>query len=341
LNLTIFQTPALSEDTELAIDYISQIVFHPKFEPEKIAQEQQIVIRELADEKSRPDFNDYRKYIESLLGKGPHTYYIGGTEAVLERADSEALREFHARGYSATNSELIITGGLPENIEELVKKYFSDKPVGRRTVFQFPPVQPLREHKIIHTSARELEHSEDLVKSTAQLYLGIIVAPFNLDESPAVDLLCEVLGGSPTSRLFKAVREKKRLTYSINSGYDAQNNKGVLEIHSNILAIKHEEAIDTIFEELSKLRAQFVEPGILEKLRKKKTFEVIQKLESIGSQIDLIEVKLDYNLEIEEYLSKVREVTPQRIIEVANKYLPASRNDGNYVLLLRDPLKMD
>jgi predicted Zn-dependent peptidase len=92
---------------------------------------------------------------------------------------------------------------------------------------------------------------------------------------------------------------------------------------------------------LSKLRAQFVEPGILEKLRKKKTFEVIQKLESIGSQIDLIEVKLDYNLEIEEYLSKVREVTPQRIIEVANKYLPASRNDGNYVLLLRDPLKMD
>jgi len=36
-------------------------------------------------------------------------------------------------------------------------------------------------------------------------------------------------------------------------------------------------------------------------------------------------------------MSELDKVTPKRILEVANKYLPD--RDGNYVLLLRDPLK--
>ncbi len=39
----------------------------------------------------------------------------------------------------------------------------------------------------------------------------------------------------------------------------------------------------------------------------------------------------------DEYIREIKEITPKEIREVANKYLPSQ--DGNYALLIRDPLK--
>ena len=37
-------------------------------------------------------------------------------------------------------------------------------------------------------------------------------------------------------------------------------------------------------------------------------------------------------------IAKWDEVTPDKVLEVANKYLP-DKDNGNYILVIRDPLK--
>ena len=48
---------------------------------------------------------------------------------------------------------------------------------------------------------------------------------------------------------------------------------------------------------------------------------------------------MDEGLTFDDKIEKMREVTSKKIRDVAIKCLPSSREDGNYVLLLRDPLK--
>ena len=48
--------------------------------------------------------------------------------------------------------------------------------------------------------------------------------------------------------------------------------------------------------------------------------------------------KLDNGLTPESFIEGYDKVTSERVMEVANKYLP-DRENGNYVLYIRDPLK--
>ena len=59
-------------------------------------------------------------------------------------------------------------------------------------------------------------------------------------------------GGSPASRLFRAVREKRSLCYSITSGYDS--HKAVFTVSAGISFDKRDEVTEAILEELDQVR---------------------------------------------------------------------------------------
>ena len=68
-------------------------------------------------------------------------------------------------------------------------------------------------------------------------------------------------------------------------------------------------------------------------------YEFANKFETTRDQLNALDIKLDNGLTPEHYLQKLKEVTPEKVREVAIKYLPQNRKEGKYVLLLRDPLK--
>ena len=58
--------------------------------------------------------------------------------------------------------------------------------------------------------------------------------------------------------------------------------------------------------------------------------------EYTNNQLGLL---LDSEIDLESRIENLRSVTAKQIQEVAQRYLPTSREDKKYVLLLRDPLK--
>jgi len=340
LDRTCFPVDILTEDSQLFLEYISDTAFNPKFTTSRVEEERQRVLRETADAKSNPRFKDSKAYGEAFFGKNsPHTYFILGNEAVVNSASVDTLKGFHERGYHPNNIDLILVGALPKNIEDLVQQNFGQFPSGNGRKVEFPQNPQLYGATILHTSAPELYNHENPEKSSAQLGISL-VAPTETDEdSYAVSMLVNILGGDANSRLFQSVSQRKGLAYGIGAQYDNSNNKGGIYIGGNVQSTRADEAIDAIFEEMSKLRTYLVSQKNLERLKRKSRYNIAKTFETNTGYVNAIELKMDKGLTPEYHLERMEAVTPKKIRDAAVKYLPQNRTDGKYVLSLRDPLK--
>ncbi|MHA1888992.1 MAG: M16 family metallopeptidase [Promethearchaeota archaeon] len=340
LERTFFPVDMLAEDSQLFLEYVSDAAFNPRFEASRVEEERQRVLRETADAKSNPGFKDSQAYGEAFFGKNsPHTYFILGNEAVVGSASVNTLKGFHERGYHPNNMDLILVGALPKNIEDIVQQNFGQFQSGNGKKVEFPRNPQLYGATVLHTSAPELYNHENPEQSSAQLSISL-VAPTETDEdSYAISMLVNILGGDANSRLFQSVSQRKGLAYGVGAQYDGSNNKGVIYIGGSVHSVRADEAIDAIFEEMAKLRTDLVSQESLERLKRNSRYNIAKTLETNAGYVHAIELRMDKGLTPEYHLERMDAVTPEKIREVAVKYLPQNRVDGKYVLSLRDPLK--
>jgi len=340
LERTFFPVDMLAEDSQLFLEYVSDAAFNPRFATSRVEEERQRVLRETADAKSNPGFKDSKAYGEEFFGKNsPHTYFILGNEAVVGSASVDILKGFHERGYHPNNMDLILVGALPKNIEDLVQQNFGQLPSGNGKKVEFSGNPQLYGATVLHTSAPELYNHENPEQSSAQLSISL-VAPTETDEdSYAVSMLVNILGGDANSRLFQSVSQRKGLAYGVGAQYDDSNNKGAIYIGGSVHSVRANEAVDAIFEEMAKLRTDLVSQKSLERLKRNSRYNIAKTFETNAGHVNAIELRMDKGLTPEYHLERMEAVTSEKIRDAAVKYLPQNRTDGKYVLSLRDPLK--
>lgn len=91
-------------------------------------------------------------------------------------------------------------------------------------------------------------------------------------------------------------------------------------------------------EEIKGLKAQRVDNKHIERIRRLAKYGLAKTFESNEGHVSAIEAKLDDNLTPEAYMEGYDSVTADRVLDVANKYLP-DRETGKYVLFVRNPLE--
>jgi zinc protease len=340
LDRTSFPVDMLAEDSELFLKYISDATFNPRFDTTRVEEERQRVLRETADAKSNPRFKDNKAYGEAFFGNDSlYTYFILGDEAVVGSASVDTLKGFHQRGYHPNNMDLILVGALPKNIEDLIQENFGQFPSGDGKKVEFTKNPQLYELTILHTHAPELYNHENPEQSSAQLSISLVAPTETEEDSYAVDMLVNILGGDANSRLFTSVSQRKGLAYGIGAQYSIGNNKGSITIGGNVHSARANEAVEAIFEEMAKLRTDLVPQDNLERLKRNSRYNIAKTFETNSGHVNAIELKMDKGLTPEYHLERMEAVTPEKIREAAVKYFPQNRTDGKYVLLLRDPLK--
>lgn len=337
LDSTLFPVDMLAEDLQVYLDFVSDLAFNPRLDAVRVQEEKGRALREMADTKSNPGFRDQQAYQKALFGDGPESYFIAGTENVISNATPDDLRAFHSRGYHANNMYLVLVGGLPENVEDLARKYFNGRPTGEGRKFEFPALAPLERQIILHTSAPELYNHDTPQDSSAQFSMSFIVPDGFHEDSYALSMLVHILGGDANSRLFQTVSQRKQLAYGIGSSYDGANNRGIVNIGGNIISTNQDAAFEAIFDEMQKLKSEPVNPAEIERIKRTVKYGVAKQAETNEGHIGEIERKLDYGQTTQQFLERLDGVTLDRIMEVANRYLPI--RNGNYVLMIRDPLK--
>lgn len=340
LNQTTFPVDMLAEDTALFIEYISDAIFNPRFAPARVEEERNRVLREIADAKSNFYFKIHQIYNEAFFGKNsPHTYSILGNESVIATATQEKIRDFHGRGYYPNNISLILVGALPQNIEELIEQHFGGFEPKNTNRIEFPRNPPLCGATFMHIKAPGLLNLENPEQSSAELSMSL-AAPTETDEdSSAVDMLIDILGGGASSMLFTNVSQRKGLAYGIGAGYNGNNNTGRIFIQGNVPSRRKNEVMDAIFEEMDNLRTKLVPQYILERLKRISKYRIAKTFETNCGHVNAIELRIEKGITPESHLEKMDRVTPEKIRDAARKYFPDDKINGNYLLLLKDPLK--
>ena len=175
-----------------------------------------------------------------------------------------------------------------------------------------PTVQPLLRPAPI--AKREVRRATERVRmQQAHLWmLWRFEEPFAMRTWPARRLLAQVLGGGPHSRLFREVREKRSLCYSI--GCSPERQKGLLFVHTSLTEASVTECEAVVVAEVARIAAGTLADDDLAAARA----GVLAGLRSID---DSVQARLAFTLE--QWLERQDESPDQ----LASRYQAVTKDD--------------
>lgn len=212
-DMAVFNLRTLSSPVALnkASDLFTQITNHPNFPQEAMIREKNQFLMAIAQTKSAPDNLATEAFFQNLYQNHPYAHSSNGTEQSVQSIKRQDLIQFYKNYYVANNATLIFVGAIDsQTAHQLAEKITRDLATGTAAA-PIPQAKALKSAQHNHLSFP----SSQTVVRLGQLgidhknpnYFPLIVGNY-------------ILGGAGlTSKLAIEVREKRGLTYSINSQF--------------------------------------------------------------------------------------------------------------------------
>lgn len=235
------------------------------------------------------------------------------TDEDLENVSRESLIKFHKDHYLNGLHKVVIVGD------------FSDEEVNGmlKTLLAFSS-------KNISTKDGELNHRTGLyhVEKTGALQTAIRVGRilFNKNHEDYLDfmVLNTILGDYFGSRLMSNIREDKGYTYGIGSMINEFENTGYFMIGTEVKKEVTEDTLKEIKYELERLQHELVSDSELDLVRNYLLGQLLKSADGPYAMMDLYLSAEMQGKDLEFYneaMAAVRNITPERIQELAKKYL--------------------
>jgi len=282
----------------------------------------------------QPESLVYEKFMATAYQTHPYKHPVIGWMADLEKLTIKDVRDWYQRWYVPNNATLVVVGDVtPREVFALAKQYFGpipSRPLVRTPVSAEPPQREMRQAEV--SAPAEVPY----------LLLGFHTPSLTKKdewEPYALDVLSAILDGGASARFSRQLIREQQIATGVDtdygptarfpgtftvSGVPAQGrNLGELKtaILAQIEQIKREPATP---EEFKRVKAQVVARQVYRRDSVFGQAMLIGVLETVG---------LDWRF-IDEYVDRIRAVTPQQVQEVARKYLV----EPNMTLVTLKPL---
>jgi predicted Zn-dependent peptidase len=299
----------LDEHLPLAIDILADIVRNPAFGPEDIEREKKVVLEEIKMVEDTPDDLVHELFTQGFWENHPLGRPILGTKETVESFNTDLLRAYFRKAYTAKNLIVSAVGNLDHNhVRELVQERFGSlvEP-GESVRDEAPRVVP----KILIRN-KELEQSH--------VCMGVGSYPQNHEDRYSSYVLNTLLGGSMSSRLFQNVREKRGLAYAVFSGLSAYRDAGSFTIYAGCANEAVGEVIDLCVDELRVLKTAPVPGAELQRSKDHLKGSLMLSLENTASRMSHLarqEIYFDRQFGLDETLVGIEHVTTDDVQRVA------------------------
>jgi predicted Zn-dependent peptidase len=314
---SIFAAVVPSREVDVAFDLLSSLVLDPLFDEGALARQKTITLQDLAERHSTPSSAVEDLFNASLFGTHPLSRPVIGTEAGIASVTRDGLLAAHARQWGAANLVLTIVGRL--NVEETlanVEAYFGPLPSGTRN--DRVPATPaaLQASRTVRGEAGQQQ---------VQFRVGYVAPDLqSADRYPMVLLTALMSGGS--GRLFRELRGARGLAYFAGAGYPTYTDAGAWYATANVDPQNVQLAVSIVREEIRKMGA--APPAIEEVLGTVSQIAGRQILadETNSARSSRLAAREVLGQEsTEEFVQRMREVTPADVQRVAQRYLDPDR----------------
>ncbi|MEK7520008.1 MAG: pitrilysin family protein [Patescibacteria group bacterium] len=250
---TGYYVKADSSKLELALDMLSDVLLHSKFEEAEIEKEKGVVVEEINMFLDEP-----RRHVQELLeqvvhGDQPAGWDVAGTKETVRALTRADIVDYMGKHYGAGAMTVCVAGNVDEAaLREKVSRYFDAVPRGgtqqkRAVVRRQTTPQSLVEYK-----------------KTDQTHFCIAfrsaVNAFD-DRRYAFSLLANIMGGNMSSRLFINIREKQGLAYYVSAGQDVTSDTGAVTARAGVDNARAPHAVVSVLHEF----VEVAKNGVTEK----------------------------------------------------------------------------
>ncbi len=324
----------LTRDINKGFDLFADVLMRPRFSEDKleILKNQEIeIIRRKNDNPSSIAGREFQK----LLYGADTPYARESTTETISKIKRQDCIDFYSKYFHPDAVILGITGDFKK--EEMIRKISDQFKGWEKRKESLPALKPVSVE--FKSSVNQIE--KDLTQSYIRIgHLG--VKQSNPDYY-ALSVMNDILGGQTfSSRLFKEVRTRKGLAYSVGSALNPGNIEvGTFFAYCQTMSKNTVKAISAIRENIKKMRETPVTPEELQ-LAKEAFLNSFIFSFTTPSQIVSRQISLEYYHLPEDYLEQFRnevsKVTAEDILRVAKKYL---HPDGLTLMVVGSPDKFD
>lgn len=305
----------LDEHTEAVFDLLAEMLLAPTY-PD-IDSERQVVLEEIAMYDDEPQDRVHDVLAEAVFGDHPLGRRVLGEAEVIASIPIPDIEAYHHARYAAPEIVVGAAGHLDhDRIVELAERLVSPPSDGGGVAEE--------------TSLDGGSRLCFLQKETEQYHICFGAPGLRRDDQRRYPLavLDAIFGGSTSSRLFREVREKRGLAYSVGSYNEQFIDQGLVATYVGTREENVEEACSIIGREMERLRSEPVSEEELARAKESVKGRLVLSSESTAARMTRISRATLFGLPIEsldEMLAKVDAITVDDLTELAAELYGADR----------------
>jgi zinc protease len=284
---------------------------------------------------NNPEARLTEQIMAALYLNHPYGRPVIGWHQEIEKLDREDALAFYKRFYAPNNATLVIAGDI--DADEV-------RPMAERTFGAVPaqpaiPAQRLRPQEPTPIAPRTVTFSDPRVEQpkVTRYYLVPSANTAAAGESPALDVLAQLMGGGSNSYLYRALVVDKPLAVNANAGYQGT----ALDPTQFMISVapkpgvgfaQVEQVVDDV---IAKLAQNTVPAEDLERVKTQLIAEAIYAQDNQATLARWYGAALTTGLSIEDIRSwpaRIRAVTAEQVRAAAQKWLDKNRSVTGYLI---------
>ena len=297
------------------LEVAEQIVLQPSFPDDELRTYAAKRRQRLTIERMKVDTLAREELARCLFGS-EHPYgRISPAEAydTLRRDDLEA---HYRRCYTAERCMVVCSGRIDEQVIGAVSRIVGRLPHGDSTEALFP--EPV-------TTRRSIIERPEAVQSSLRVARRLF--PRTHPDFTGMQVVATALGGYMGSRLMQNLRERNGFTYGVVAAAVNFEREGYIAVSTQVGAEVTDRAVGEIYREIERLRTEPMTESELATVRNMMLGEMMRILDG---PFGLADVAIENilcgvpNASLERTIAEIRSTTPERVAELARRYLDSS-----------------
>ena len=310
---TCFHIHVLYEDWQKALALLSDMLLHPALPEDEWLREREVIFSEMSMVDDNPDEWVYDQHLSQVFAKHTMGKPVLGSRETLSSFSTQDLRKYLNANYRGGHV-LIAAAGRISHQDLMVEIEQSEwkKTVNKQKEHRLSPEVHCGKHEMV----RQMEQAQ-VVASWQSIN---ITSP----DKPIAWIGNQLLGGSMSSVLFREIREKRGLAYSIGSHLSTYTDTGLLSISCSTMPEQLEPCLDVLQQTIEDV-CQNVPVDMVQRSQRQLTVQFRMGMDSVeGAMLQLgallDESKLYSPLE---WVDKVNAVQPEQVQRWLKKQLEA------------------
>jgi predicted Zn-dependent peptidase len=298
----------LDEHTDEVFELLAEMLLAPTY-PE-IDSERDVVLEEIAMYEDEPQDRVHDFLADAVFGEHPLGRRVLGDSEVIASIPIPDIQAYHGSRYTGANVVVGAAGHLDHaRIVELAERLVA-------------PAAGVGGGPLNSGTPEETARLRFYRKDTEQYHICFGAPGITRDDERRYGLavLDSIFGGSTSSRLFREIREKRGLAYSVGSYNEQYTDSGLVATYVGTREDNVEEACSIIGAELERLRSEPVSGDELSRAKENVKGRLVLSSESTAARMTRISRSTLFGLPIDsldEMLAKVDAISVEELTELA------------------------